>query len=212
MKKLLIALSVLLLTACAAVPDKIDPVATANAPWEVGEVVYEKAIDASALEYSYKRYFVGVAEVGGYIVRDETRMAYTEEGWEYLKEEYEAQGIQRIMEIVSDPYALNEEDVDAENLKIKGAYITRYSSGEKNMECYFDEGTTKGEPCYQWNMNGKLGGKMWMVNGVQEKSLYFHPNGQLANEVLFDVQDGSLDSVKHWDENGHLISEKNFRE
>ena len=118
---------------------ELDVVATANAPWKVGDVVYEEETvwEIDDLEkVKFSRVFQGVTIDGLYLVQD-----FIEGAGE-----------------TDDPYLVSDEkSVTATFPLTHGKSLSRYPDGSKYEECLFEYGATI-EPCIGWYRSGE---KMW---------------------------------------------------
>lgn len=144
MKKLLLLFSVFLLTACANDPYKIDPVATAKAPWKVGEIVLEEKIGIIGVEESNesnpsirpirkKRVFQGIT-IDGYFIVQEFYEDGSPNGCAYL--------------------IVDADSVTDINPIMHGSIIYQYpTTQEKRMTCELEQG--KGS-CALWYRSGNI--------------------------------------------------------
>lgn len=216
MKKLLIALlSVLVLAGCTAkdentLPYEIDPVATASAPWKVGDIIWETST-RGGYYFQLSRVFIGMTTDGGYLVRDEYYGEHRD--WHEMEDDLKNLiGNERTTNTRSAPYKI----VDANSLRsstpiIDGKYVSFYDTGEKRRECDYENGGTSIGPCIAWYRSGEKMSEIWFVNGQMQKSVLWYINGQKITERSFNINSGDIQHIREWDTKGNLIREENLR-
>lgn len=136
MKKLLITLfSALVLAGCANDPYKIDPVATAKAQWEVGELIFK---EEPHFENSRYRKFLGITDAGQVLIQE----FYTRSGKK-----------------ATNPFLVS--SIEAAKLdggsferEIDGVMILWYENGQKALEGNFQKGKVQGV-FREWHDNGQ---------------------------------------------------------
>lgn len=216
MKKLLIALfSIFCMISVPAqeTPSyEIDPVATANAPWEENDEIWESEIKEFGTIGQRRRLFTGVAIDGAYLVRDEDYFEIQESIWNSFPEEFRNHvGNGRIVHMRSDPYrVIKISTLKAEQYPaIDGNYMTFYVTGERHSECYFEHGSTIDKPCTSWYRNGDKMGDIWIIDGKVQRFVGWFTNGQKSSESIYN-SDGEIVQIRMWDTFGNLTDETNF--
>lgn len=222
MKKLSIALlSALMLAGCANDPYKIDPVATANAQWTVGDrvVVYSNCPSIIANSDICYGVFLGVTTKGNALLQDH----YDTD--EKLTDPYE---YPFDIDLIKNPNSKKFNSYHPE-----GSWIRYYKNGQKMDEVNYTNGQINGLS-RQWHENGQLAiewerhnGKShevvrsWYPNGKklsespyvddrrQGLSREWHSNGQKRYEGQY--QNGKQIGIsRRWDENGNLVNETDY--
>lgn len=155
MKKLLITLfSILILAGCStieenALPYKIDRIATASAPWKLGEKILEEECIFDAIYSECYRVFLGVMESGQVLVQ------------EFYLNDLKA----------TDPFFV--QSIHAAKLplgsglmasKVDGVFIVWHDNGQKWLEGNMQNGEKDGIWTY-WNMDGQKAEERHYQNG-----------------------------------------------
>lgn len=134
---------------------ELDVVATANAPWKVGEIIPNtQQTIYTGRTYSVYRRFLGMTIRGCYLVQN------------FYKEHEQKR---------TAPYILiHREDVDGEgkplyrgDLKIDGPYISWYPNGQKRWEGFYVDGKKEGLGI-SWNELGNKWSKRYFKNDLRE--------------------------------------------
>ncbi|MGL4667299.1 MAG: hypothetical protein ACRCWR_05150 [Saezia sp.] len=198
MKKLLIALLCMVwLAGCAHDPYKIDPEATAHAPWKVGEIAYQFSV------FKGDQFMPMLMEMSPDTAIDRVFLGKTVDGY-YVVQEFFATG-----EPASNPILIVGEEGVAHETSIKhGHVLSWYPTGEKAEECLLEQGRSV-HPCLMWYKNGE---KMWeysTLNGMLHgQSMSWYPNGQKLIESEFSMNK-AVGVSRVWDIHGNLIDEIN---
>lgn len=191
---------------------EIDSVATANAPWVVGEIVYREEIKAgvlSAEDFFVLRVFQGIT-VKGYV----------------LVQSFFENGV-----VAGDPYLIvDEANVLIEHPIMHGP-LRAWTPDGKVMTCLMDHGTSIG-PCQYRYENGEKLAEITMVDGKPYgNSTSWYPTGEKRFECIifnntgsciewhesgakkaeFELDSGKLIGVaRTWDEAGNFIMEVRY--
>lgn len=128
---------------------EIDPVATAKAPWKVGERIVEEG-RFECLDLDYYREFLGVTQSGLALVQDF-----------YLTGEKFTNPF--LMTVTDDEG--NTQDSCPKD--IEGNYVQWYKNGQKKGEVNFENGKQKGL-MIAWYENGQKRVEVNFVNGKEE--------------------------------------------
>lgn len=214
MKKLLVSLlgALLILSVQAEeVSYEIDPMATANAPWEVGETVHTRSRGSVGIV------FLGVTKDGYFLVQE-----FFDNDDEMLKR--------------TDPYiVMNEAGVtEKEPSLFHGKWIVYDVEGSLVNDCSFQRGTTEDPPCvaktgdleshvtttYENNIssvrqmiyqngipNIYIEGSYDYQTGVKNMKIdLYYPSGVKMSEWYMRNND-RVGIARSWDEEGNLTSE-----
>lgn len=178
--------SSLLLVGCAGSTSyEINKQATAQAPWSVGEIVYQS--DSSP----YVRKFLGMTTQGYYLVQDfytGTKIKFT------------------------DPYTIiSQEGVTTDDPMafIDGALTLWYENGHKKAEGHPQGKKMQGFWTY-WHENGtKFVEGLFQDGRRQGFWRHWYENGQIRAEGQY--QNGEKQGVcRDWDKDGNLIGETDY--
>lgn len=173
MKKLFAALLSAILLAGAQAQEplyEIDSVATANAPWKVGEVVYAATFDPQHPDRE-QRLIAAMMGVTKKVNGTSVFMGVTKEGF-YVLQDYHENG-----EVVGIPtLVLNLQNADGTGIDVglqHGRISSKHSNGEKWLECTYDYGTTT-TPCIMWWDTGEKNLEFTRERGSSMKITYIN--------------------------------------
>lgn len=144
MKKLLIALfGVLMLMGCAHSTYKIDPVATANAPWEIGEVILERPFIIDNKPAPVHRVFLGMTSEGYYVVQEFYTLTDTKRTEPFvLMDRFDVNGLLGVYDTPG-------------NWRISSQYVAYHPNGQKMIELFSKDGVFYGMSA-AWHENGQV--------------------------------------------------------
>lgn len=235
MKKLLIALfSVLIMVGCATKDEnvlsyEIDPVATANAPWEVGDTVLSYRRTENEEKREIDVLFLGTTLEGHIVLQDFYNIN-------------ELHDIKR-----SEPYSI----IDARSLTsdapylYHGRYIIYHFNGSISIDCLYDYGTTSISPCVLRDPSGNLFSERTIhydrstgqyeaerviylvpsntpgmeiedraifsennISGTSTRTVYFVNGGK--ERWVQDIISGKIFSRQAWDSEGNFLGEEDY--
>lgn len=217
-KTLAVLFSTFALAGCVTSSYKIDPVATANAPWTVGEIIRIDEDNDDQVILQNKWFFVGIAMDGAYLLREESYLEYSEEYWDLIEDTPESQNLLngRIIHTLSEPYRVPDmtkwENEIIPATAIDGRFLSFYITGERFSECYFE--TNKGF-CIRWYQSGGKKSESDYSYGDIIRSVIWYKNGQVRREWL-TCGHYSCSNEKAWAEeriwnlDGKLVSYKTY--
>lgn len=217
MEKTFIALfSVLMLAGCANDLYKIDAVATANAQWEVGEVIKSEEHEDDQVIIRQKWFFSGMTMDGAYLISDETYLEYSEENWASIEDTPENCNLLngRIVHAKSDPYRiLNIKSWESEINPASasdGKYRSFYVSGQRHYDCDFKGGDGT---CMSWYQSGEKRSETVYAYGDPISSIQWFKNGQKNSEWMMCMHfscanEKAWSEKKVWNLDGKLVSEE----
>jgi len=204
---LVVVLGIFMLMGCVstqgenALPFEIDPVATANAPWRVGEVVHEDVIDPDDVS---SKFFADLMGFDTRVVIQRVFQGVTNDGFYVAQDYFESIGPAGL------PYQIaGEEYVEASNMIVHGRGENWYPSGEKAIECVLEYGASV-EPCIVWHRDGSKRMEFGMLDGkIHGPLAIWRTDGMKMTEG--ENRAGQPVGIwRFWDANGELISEVNL--
>lgn len=201
---------------------EIDPVATAKAPWKVGDkaVVYSSCPSIFANYDTCYAIFLGITKKGNALLQD-----YYETG-EKLTAPYE---YPFEIELIRNPDTRKFNTVHPE-----GLWLRYYKNGKKMDEVNYINGQINGFS-RQWYENGQLTYEAEVRNGIEQGSsnswyengqqwahytcvdgkwhgpyTFWYENGQIKEEGSYQDTFSPIGIWRYWDEQGNLIEEKDY--
>ena len=189
---------------------KLDPVATANAPWKVGEVI----IDNAQCHYPSSRrecytIFLGILDNRNILIQDlfAPEVKHTDP--------YEVRWSSAAKESPYERYFLrgaingklmiyhreNNEQRYYKNGSTTGTWIVWYGNGNKKSEINLKDSIYEGDAIY-WYENGQMSSKSTYKNvRLEGNSLLWYEDGKMKEETHY--KDGKKDGLHTlWHENG----------
>ena len=220
MTKLLITLlGALMLVGCAGDPYRIDPIATANAQWNVGELVQSREYEDEQIRSEKKWFFLGMTVDGAYLVRDESYLEYSEESWALVEDTLENRNLKnvRILHTRSEPYRM----LDIHTLETEinptgdGEYRSFYATGERHSECFFEGGRIGSGSCTSWYLSGEKMADTTFDYGDVVSTVRWFKNGGKSQEWLTCqyascINENVWAEERNWDIDGKLVSEQTY--
>lgn len=172
-----------------AISYEIDPLATTNAPWKVGERIIK---EGSCMGADVYREFLGITQSGFALLQDF-----------YLSGEK-----------FSDPYlktVINAERNVGKSCTndLEGSFTFWYKNGQRLAEGNYEDGKLEGLSAL-WYENGQKQAEINFKNGnINGLVTWWYKNGQ--KRVERNMKNGERVGIwLEWDEKGDLIEEKDF--
>jgi len=171
---------------------EIDPQATSQAPWSIGEIVYQGNTSTTP-PLPYDRKFLGITSQGDYLVQDFYQQSDTK---------------------FSDPFIIKNtpgQTVSFEDSSIEGKYIHWWQNGLKRSEGQYQNGKQQGRWTY-WHDNGEKGNEGQYQEGKEQGPwTYWYKSGAKLCEG--QLQDGQPQGpLICWHENGVKSGEGQFQD